>query len=302
VRSNGSTYQLANFNPTTGAPASPEYYQTEGFFATSVWARGQAWALYGFVQAYQTSDNPAFLKTAEGIANYFVGHLPKTTDIPPWDFDAPPSPIPPIDTSAAAIVADGLVMLSTVAGTALKTVYLQDAENILGSLSSSYLDRSSAPGESVLLDGHPGGLSAKNTALIYSDYYFTEALLRLQEVLDGKPGCLLYSPPVAVPLHSLAAAEPLYTQAIPEPSTWAMMLVGFAGLGFAGYRVSRKTDRRCCSTAPWGVGERREQICQPRIAVLLDEPENHVAPPPPARLADDRQHWLADVGKGEGVF
>jgi hypothetical protein len=24
--------------------------------------------------------------------------------------------------------------------------------------------------------------------------------------------------------------------AIPEPSTWVMMLVGFAGLGFAGYR------------------------------------------------------------------
>jgi len=26
----------------------------------------------------------------------------------------------------------------------------------------------------------------------------------------------------------------------PEPSTWAMMLVGFAGLGFAGYRASRR--------------------------------------------------------------
>jgi hypothetical protein len=63
----------------------------------------------------------------------------------------------------------------------------------------------------------------------------------LQEVLDGKPGWLLYSPAVAVPLHSLAAAEPLHSPAIPEPSTWAMMLVGFAGLGFAGYRVSRKT-------------------------------------------------------------
>ena len=26
----------------------------------------------------------------------------------------------------------------------------------------------------------------------------------------------------------------------PEPSTWAMMLIGFVGLGFAGYRASRK--------------------------------------------------------------
>jgi hypothetical protein len=28
--------------------------------------------------------------------------------------------------------------------------------------------------------------------------------------------------------------------ATPEPSTWAMMLLGFAGLGFAGYRRTRK--------------------------------------------------------------
>jgi unsaturated chondroitin disaccharide hydrolase len=214
VRSDGSTYQLADFDPVTGAPASPEYYQTGGLSATSVWARGQAWALYGFVQAYQTSGNPAFLQTAEDVANYFVGHLPSNF-IPPWDFDATGSP--PVDTSAAAIAADGLVMLSTVAGTS-GSQYLKDAENILGSLSSSYLDVDPT-GESVLIDGFPGN-GGTNTALIYGDYYFTEALLRLQNVLDGKPGWVLYSP-------------------VPEPSTWAMMLLGFAGVGFVGVRRAR---------------------------------------------------------------
>jgi PEP-CTERM motif len=29
---------------------------------------------------------------------------------------------------------------------------------------------------------------------------------------------------------------------VPEPSTWAMMLIGFAGLGYAGYRGSRKKN------------------------------------------------------------
>jgi PEP-CTERM motif len=28
---------------------------------------------------------------------------------------------------------------------------------------------------------------------------------------------------------------------VPEPSTWAMMALGFAGLGFARYRTSRRT-------------------------------------------------------------
>ena len=214
VRSDGSTFEVADFDPTTGALLSQGTFA--GFSDSSTWARGQAWALYGFVQAYQTSDNPAFLTTAEAVANYFVAHLP-ANDIPPWDFDAPGSP--PVDTSAAAIAADGLVMLSTVAGTsALKAQYLLDAEDILGSLSSSYLGPAS--GESVLFDGFPGN-NGTNTALIFGDYYFTEALLRLQAVLDGEPGWVLYSPTV------------------PEPSTWAMMLLGFVGLGFAGVRRAR---------------------------------------------------------------
>jgi unsaturated chondroitin disaccharide hydrolase len=216
VRSDGSTFQLANFDPTSGALLSQETFA--GFSDSSTWARGQAWALYGFVQAYQTSDNPGFLTTAEEVANYFVDHLP-ANDIPPWDFDAPGTP--PVDTSAAAIAADGLVMLSTVAGTnALKAQYLEDAENILGSLSSSYLGPAS--GESVLFDGFPGK-NGTNTALIYGDYYFTEALLRLQNVLDGKPGWVLYSPTT-----------------VPEPSTWTMMLIGVAGLGGAMLRRARR--------------------------------------------------------------
>jgi hypothetical protein len=32
-----------------------------------------------------------------------------------------------------------------------------------------------------------------------------------------------------------------FTTAVPEPSTWAMMIAGFAGLGFAGYRASRRS-------------------------------------------------------------
>jgi len=37
-----------------------------------------------------------------------------------------------------------------------------------------------------------------------------------------------------------ALVDPPRSAAVPEPSTWAMMLVGFASLAFAGYRGSRK--------------------------------------------------------------
>jgi hypothetical protein len=46
--------------------------------------------------------------------------------------------------------------------------------------------------------------------------------------------------------------------AIPEPSTWAMMLVGFAGLGFIGYRRAlRTTSARCMSENTLNAALRR---------------------------------------------
>jgi hypothetical protein len=47
-------------------------------------------------------------------------------------------------------------------------------------------------------------------------------------------------PPPDGPITQFNAAFSLTGSAVPEPSTWAMMLLGFAGLGFAGYRHARK--------------------------------------------------------------
>ena len=53
----------------------------------------------------------------------------------------------------------------------------------------------------------------------------------LVNVVDGGGGGGSFVwDPTAIPL-----------QPVPEPSTWAMMLLGFAGLGYAGWRARRQT-------------------------------------------------------------
>jgi hypothetical protein len=39
----------------------------------------------------------------------------------------------------------------------------------------------------------------------------------------------------------LSNFQPYAVSAVPEPTTWAMLLIGFAGLGFAGYRTARRS-------------------------------------------------------------
>jgi PEP-CTERM motif len=38
------------------------------------------------------------------------------------------------------------------------------------------------------------------------------------------------------------ADTPFVLTGVPEPSTWAMLLIGFAGIGFASYRKSRRIN------------------------------------------------------------
>ncbi|HEY1782551.1 MAG TPA: PEP-CTERM sorting domain-containing protein [Roseiarcus sp.] len=44
----------------------------------------------------------------------------------------------------------------------------------------------------------------------------------------------------AFPLSGTVSVGPPVTAAVPEPSTWAMIILGFAGLGFMGYRRKDK--------------------------------------------------------------
>jgi hypothetical protein len=61
-------------------------------------------------------------------------------------------------------------------------------------------------------------------------------------------GALDVSPPFSLTVQGhidlanggTESASESVTVAVPEPSTWTMLIAGFAGLGIAGYQVSRK--------------------------------------------------------------
>lgn len=184
VREDGSTYHQYNFDPQTGAPLRGVTGQ--GYSDESCWSRGQGWAIYGFAETYLYTKDPLHLETAKRAARYFMEHL-TPMDLPLWDFDCGSLTLRPFDSSAAAVAASGLITLWRVSG---KEEYLQGAQRLLRGLLThcSALD---IPGwESLLLHGCIGRAYAKgaenvilnpylDSPLIYGDYYFLEALVRM---------------------------------------------------------------------------------------------------------------------------
>ena len=62
--------------------------------------------------------------------------------------------------------------------------------------------------------------------------------------------------------------------AVPDPSTWAMLLLGFAGLGYAGYRQRQRLATAAGARGPLGrLGDRRSALKGPYLrqsALALD--------------------------------
>jgi unsaturated chondroitin disaccharide hydrolase len=173
VRADGGTYHVVDYNPDGTVYGK---FTAQGAGNETTWARGQAWAIYGFTMTYRYTRDPRFLATAQSLADYFLKYLPSDF-VPYWDFSK--CCTDPRDSSAAAIAAAGLLELSTYVGAADQARYRTAALNIQSSLSSpTYLgDRLATDG--VLLHGSanvPGGDS--NKSLVYGDYYFVQGCFR----------------------------------------------------------------------------------------------------------------------------
>ena len=152
----------------------------QGYANESAWARGQAWALYGYTLCYRETKNKAYLTQADGIANFILSNKITPEDgIPYWDYNDPKIPNAPRDASAAAITASALYELAGYSKANSKK-YKAAADKILKSLSTKYVSKA---GENYgfILEHSTGHLPAKSeidVPINYADYYYLEALLR----------------------------------------------------------------------------------------------------------------------------
>ena len=174
-RPDGTSYHVAVYDAETGAY---QYSCThQGYADDSMWARGQAWGIYGYTMVYRFTREPRFLEFAQKIADVYLARLP-ADKVPYWDFCDPAIPNASKDASAAAVVASALLELSTYTD----GKYRADAEAMLRSLYENY--RAPEGCDSFLLHStghHPAGKEI-DYSIVYADYYFIEALLRLKNL------------------------------------------------------------------------------------------------------------------------
>ncbi len=231
----GRTAHECIFNTRDGNYRCPNSQQ--GYTGFSTWTRGLAWAMCGFpeelelidtlsddeLSVYGTRDEITsfMLKAAQATCDFYIDHTP-IDGIPYWDTGAPnlyklgnyldnPS-VPyndyePIDSSAAAIAAQGLLRLGhylqhkgkdekgkryfqaglTVLDTLLEEPYLSTSNSHQGILLHSIYHRPN--GWDYIPEGSkiPQGESS-----MWGDYHILEAALYVQRLAKGEPYYTFY--------------------------------------------------------------------------------------------------------------
>src|SRR5690606_33987028 len=124
-RDDYTSYHVVVYDKDTGERIKRVTHQ--GLADESMWARGQAWAIYGYTMVYRETRDPKFLEFAQRVTDVYLERLP-ADQVPYWDFDDPAIPDAPRDASAAAIVASALVELSTYVDAPKKETYIDAAK------------------------------------------------------------------------------------------------------------------------------------------------------------------------------
>lgn len=179
-----SCYHVVDYDPATG---DVRHRQTaQGYADESSWARGQAWALYGYAMCYRYTGDPNYIYQAIKVCD-MIFSTPSMPDdlVPYWDYNAPNIPSEPRDASAAACTASALYELSTyLPGRGYKEL----ADKVVASLSSPAYRAATGENNHFLLMHSVGSIPHGHeidVPINYADYYYLEALLRKKKLDEG---------------------------------------------------------------------------------------------------------------------
>ncbi|RJT05459.1 glycoside hydrolase family 88 protein [Halococcus sp. IIIV-5B] len=176
VRPDGSTFHTFKCDVETGDPVGGETAQ--GYDADSCWARGQAWAIYGYALVADYTGDGRYAELSAKLANYYLSNL-EDDHVPRWDFDAPRDE-DIRDTSAAAIAVCGLDELTKQLPFGDERIpgYRNAALTTLGSLAENY-STNGLDSNGLLTDAaYDTADGDYDECCIWGDYFYYEGLVR----------------------------------------------------------------------------------------------------------------------------
>jgi unsaturated chondroitin disaccharide hydrolase len=211
----GRVTHEAIFNTNDGNFRCPNSQQ--GYSPFSTWTRGLAWAMCGTAEQLEFLDalgdgeiSPLLLEAAQATCDFYIDRATAADGIPYWDTGAPnlhrlgdwqsrPSepinPYEPVDSSAAAIAAQGLLRLGrftknerywqaglTVLDALFDEPYLSADANHQGLILHSIYHRPNG------WDYVPKGCAIPcGESSMWGDYHAREAALYVQRLCENKP-------------------------------------------------------------------------------------------------------------------
>lgn len=183
-----SSYHGLNYDHETGSIKN--YQAGQGYNEQSAWARGQAWAVYGYTLMYRETRDQKYLDQAKSVAGFLLNHPNMPDDmIPYWDYNAPDIPNALRDASSAAIMSSALIELSGYVNQSKSRLFRKTAEKMLGFLSKASYRSAIGENGGFILDHSVGNIPAKkevDAPLTYADYYYIEALMRYKKSISNK--------------------------------------------------------------------------------------------------------------------
>lgn len=224
------------FNVNDGNYRAPSTQQ--GYSPFTTWTRGLAWVMSGYTELLEFLDTVAdvelepvggrkavrsmMIAAATASCDFYIEHTP-IDGVPYWDtgapglaslgayLDRPAEPHnahEPVDSSAAAIAAQGLLRLGnylTANGDSSGTRYTKAGLTVMRTLLSDGYLSLDPEHEGLLLHGvyhRPNGWDhtpddnrvPSGESVLWGDYHLMEAALYVQRLIDGEPYLTFFGP------------------------------------------------------------------------------------------------------------